>query len=93
MWVSSGAGNAPNVYVPPCRLFQPVSADDVERQGVRGTTPGGGTVNRSDLLVGVGESGDGVPAEFRICDLLHVASAASVASVASVEPVKCRSSE
>jgi hypothetical protein len=29
-------------------------------------------LTRSDLLVGVGES-EGVPAEFRICALLHVA--------------------
>lgn len=41
-------------------------------------------LTRSDLLVGVGESDDGVPAEFRICALLHVA---------SVEPVSTRSSE
>ncbi len=26
----------------------------------------------TDLLVGVGETDDGVPAEFRICSLLHV---------------------
>ena len=30
-------------------------------------------LTRSDLLVGVGESRHGVPAEFRICSLLHVA--------------------
>lgn len=30
-------------------------------------------LTRTDLLVGVGETEDGVPAEFRICSLLHVA--------------------
>jgi hypothetical protein len=31
-------------------------------------------LTRTDLLVGVGETDEGVPAEFRICSLLHVAS-------------------
>jgi hypothetical protein len=31
-------------------------------------------LTRSDLLVGVGETDEGVPAEFRICSLLQVAS-------------------
>ena len=30
-------------------------------------------LTRTDLLVGVNESEEGVPAEFRICSLLHVA--------------------
>jgi hypothetical protein len=29
-------------------------------------------LTRSDLLVGVGEEEEGVPAEFRICSLLHI---------------------
>jgi hypothetical protein len=29
-------------------------------------------LTRTDLLVGVGESAEGVPAEFRICSLLHI---------------------
>jgi len=29
-------------------------------------------LTRSDLLVGVDEADDGVPAEFKICSLLHV---------------------
>jgi hypothetical protein len=29
-------------------------------------------LTRSDLLVGVGDVDEGVPAEFRICSLLHV---------------------
>jgi hypothetical protein len=35
-------------------------------------------LTRTDILVGVGEMEDNVPAEFRICSLLHVT---------SVEPV------
>jgi hypothetical protein len=31
-------------------------------------------LSRSDLFVGVGEEDDGIPAEFRICSLLHVRS-------------------
>jgi hypothetical protein len=31
-------------------------------------------LTRTDLLVGAGELEEGVPAEFRICALLHVAS-------------------
>jgi hypothetical protein len=29
-------------------------------------------LTRTDLLVGIGEMDDGVPAEFKICSLLHV---------------------
>jgi len=29
-------------------------------------------LTRSDLLVGIDETEDGVPAEFKICSLLHV---------------------
>jgi hypothetical protein len=29
-------------------------------------------LTKSDILVGVGEVDDGVPAEFKICSLLHV---------------------
>jgi hypothetical protein len=31
-------------------------------------------LTRTDILVGVGEVDEGVPAEFRICSLLHVTS-------------------
>jgi hypothetical protein len=37
----------------------------------------------TDLLVGVGESEEGVPTEFRICSLLHVATVEPVAAGAS----------
>jgi hypothetical protein len=30
-------------------------------------------LTRTDIFVGVGETDEGVPAEFRICSLLHVA--------------------
>ncbi len=30
-------------------------------------------LTRTDILVGVGETDEGVPSEFRICSLLHVA--------------------
>ena len=29
-------------------------------------------LTRTDILVGLGETDDGVPAEFKICSLLHV---------------------
>lgn len=31
-------------------------------------------LTRTDILVGVGETKEGVPSEFRICSLLHIAS-------------------
>jgi hypothetical protein len=37
-------------------------------------------LTRTDLLVGVGESEEGVPAEFRICSLLHVATVEPIAT-------------
>lgn len=40
-------------------------------------------LTRTDLLVGVGETDEGVPAEFRICSLLHVASIEPVGTPAS----------
>lgn len=35
-------------------------------------------LTQSDLLVGVNETKEGVPASFRICSLLHVASIAPI---------------
>ena len=37
-------------------------------------------LTRTDILVGVDASEDGVPAEFRICSLLHVATIEPLAS-------------
>jgi hypothetical protein len=39
-------------------------------------------LTRTDLLVGVGETEEGVPAEFRICSLLHMATVEPVAASA-----------
>lgn len=40
-------------------------------------------LTRTDLLVGVGESEEGVPAEFRICSLLHVATVEPISASAA----------
>lgn len=39
-------------------------------------------LTKSDILVGIGDMDDGVPADFKICSLLHVT---------SIEPIKPRS--
>jgi hypothetical protein len=39
-------------------------------------------LTRSDILVGIGDEKDGVPADFKICSLLHVT---------AVEPLTSRS--
>lgn len=45
-------------------------------------------LTKSDLLIGVGDAGDGIPAEFRICSLLHVATIEpiSLAAPGSAQP-------
>jgi hypothetical protein len=40
-------------------------------------------LTRSDILIGVGETDDGIPAEFRICSLLHVATIEPLSPTAS----------
>jgi hypothetical protein len=40
-------------------------------------------LTRTDLLVGIGESVEDVPAEFRICALLHVATVEPISTAAS----------
>lgn len=42
-------------------------------------------LTRTDILVGVGETDEGVPAEFRICSLLHVASVEPIGSASGSE--------
>jgi hypothetical protein len=42
-------------------------------------------LTRSDILVGIGAADDGVPAAFKICSLLHVATVEPL-SGASTEP-------
>ena len=40
-------------------------------------------LTRTDLLIGVGETEEGVPAEFRICSLLHVTTVEPLSAAAS----------
>jgi hypothetical protein len=43
-------------------------------------------LTRTDLLVGVGETSEGVPAEFRICSLLHVTAVEPVSAATAGSP-------
>ena len=40
-------------------------------------------LTRTDLLVGIDEADDGVPANFKICSLLHVSAVEPIRSAAS----------
>jgi hypothetical protein len=40
-------------------------------------------LTRSDILVGIGDTDDGVPAEFKICSLLHVTAVEPLSPTAS----------
>jgi hypothetical protein len=40
-------------------------------------------LTKTDILVGIGETKEGVPAEFRICSLLHVTSVEPLSSAAA----------
>lgn len=40
-------------------------------------------LTKSDILVGIGDTDEGVPAEFKICSLLHVSAIEPLSSVAS----------
>ena len=40
-------------------------------------------LTRSDLLVGIDEAEDGVPAEFTICSLLHISAIEPISSASS----------
>lgn len=40
-------------------------------------------LTRTDILVGVGETEEGVPAEFRICSLLHVTAVEPISPTAT----------
>ena len=57
----------------PFRPFRPFRLVMSSGQSYEVRHPEMAMLTRSDMLVGVGEAGDGVPAEFRICSLLHVA--------------------
>jgi hypothetical protein len=40
-------------------------------------------LTRSDILIGIDESDDGVPADFKICSLVHVSAVEPLASTTS----------
>jgi hypothetical protein len=44
-------------------------------------------LTRSDFLVGVGDTNEGVPAEFRICSLLHVTSIEPLSGATTGSPM------
>lgn len=48
--------------------------------------PGMTLPTRTDPLVGVGDTEEGVPAEFRICSLLHITSVQPIAAAATGTP-------
>jgi hypothetical protein len=54
------------------RPFQPFRLVMSSGQSYEVRHPEMALLTRSDMLVGVGETDEGVPAEFRICSLLHV---------------------
>jgi hypothetical protein len=45
-------------------------------------------LTRTDLLVGVGETEEGVPAEFRICSLLHMAAIEPIGAATTETPAE-----
>ena len=55
------------------RPFRPFRLVMLSGQSYEVRHPEMAMLTRSDMLVGVGETDDGAPAEFRICSLLHVA--------------------
>ena len=63
------------------RPFQPFRITMSSGQSHEVRHPEMAFLTRSDMLIGVGDEGDGVPAEFRICSLLHVT---------TVEPITVR---
>lgn len=56
------------------RPFQPFRLIMSSGQAYEVRHPEMAWLTRSDLLVGVDQTDEGVPAEFRICSLLHVSS-------------------
>ena len=54
------------------RPFQPFRLVMSSGQSYEVRHPEMAWLTRSDILVGIDETDDGVPAEFRICSLLHV---------------------
>lgn len=62
------------------RPFQPFRLVMSSGQSYEVRHPEMALLTRTDLLVGVGDAADGVPAEFRICSLLHVTTVEPVAA-------------
>ncbi len=56
------------------RPFKPIRLVMSSGQSYEVRHPEMALLTRTDMLVGVGDTDEGVPAEFRICSLLHVAS-------------------
>jgi hypothetical protein len=54
------------------RPFQPFRLVMSSGQSYEVRHPENAFLTRSDILVGVDDADDGVPADFRICSLLHV---------------------
>lgn len=55
------------------RPFQPFRLVMSSGQSYEVRHPEMAFLTKSDILVGIDDAGDGIPAEFRICSLLHVA--------------------
>jgi hypothetical protein len=67
------------------RPFQPFRLVMSSGQSYEVCHPENAFLTRSDILVGVDDADDGVPADFRICSLLHVSAIEPIGS-APAEP-------
>ena len=63
--------------------FQPFRVMMSSGQSYEVRHPEMAMLTSSDLLVGLGDKGDGVPSEFRICSLLHITTIEPLNAVAS----------
>lgn len=64
------------------RPFQPFRLVMSSGQTYEVRHPENAFLTRSDILVGIDDTDDGVPADFRICSLLHVTSIEPISSPA-----------
>ena len=64
------------------RPFQPFRLVMSSGQTYEVRHPENAFLTRSDILVGVDDTDDGVPADFRICSLLHVTAIEPLGSTA-----------
>ena len=67
----------------PFQPFQPFRLVMPSGQSYEVGHPEMAWLTRTDIFVGVGETDEGVPAEFRICSLLHMATVEPLNSTAS----------